>query len=100
MLAETIVGAEVENNNRRNRIKAMVGIDGTQLALNGIIERLNKLEPVKIPVSNPADRQKFINDMRAIRSEVVSTGMIIDEYLIALESIWGDYDNSSSFKLN
>ena len=99
MLAETIIGAEIENTRRKQRVKAMVGVTGTQTVLNEMVNRLRNIENLVIP-NSVTERKQFIEKLGAIRSEVISTGMLIEEYMLVLESIWEDYDKSSSYTMN
>ena len=99
MLGETIIGAEIENSRRKERVKAMVGIDGIQSALNRIIVKLQEIEPCSVPVTSQ-NRQEFFDKMGVIKSELISNGMLIEEYMTVLQSIWDDYDKSTSFRMN
>jgi hypothetical protein len=100
MLSEAVTGATIEDHNRRSRIKAIAGIDGTQQTMDNAIRRLQDLKLCKIPISNQHDRREFMEGLKLLQSEIISTGMMIDEYASVLESIWEDYDKSSSTRMN
>ncbi len=99
MLSETIVGAEIESLRRKERIKAMVGVEGTQSALNRILHKVRSIEDCTVPMDHQG-RQEFIDKMAIIKSDLISAGMMIEEYVMVLDSIWDGYDKSTSFRMN